>query len=174
MDPETARRLQVRRKILAVLGTILGAFLLLTVTSPGLYVGFPPSICWARTWNRWVFDRNEGRYRELAALIRADAVSLKPGESAFYSDTSVGGTAAVRRVSRNYGGLEIEAYRYRNETAVRFVQRRLWDGASFSLVYWDPQPNPGCIWWPADWWDNEYIEWIDPQWWSTYSSRSDS
>jgi hypothetical protein len=91
----------VRRKTPA----LLGAFLLVTFTSLGFYIGFPPAVSWPRTWNRWSFDRNESRYRDLAALIRVDAVILTSGESAFYEDSSIGGKAGVRRVPRNAMGL---------------------------------------------------------------------
>jgi hypothetical protein len=175
------RRLKGWQKVLmAALPTLLG-FLLFILSPVGINLGFPPSLWWANRCNRWTFERHQDRYREMAAVIKQQVVGVKGRTLVFFEIASGGELPTLKRLPENTPTDKlwslfaeerlIEAQRFQDGLVVRFLTRRVTGGGAYSLIWWDPKPAGDCVWWATDWWDNQHIDWIDGQWWSTYCSR---
>lgn len=154
----------------------MAGFVLITASPLGLRWGFPPSHWIYNRLNRWSFEREEGKYREMVADIRKRLGPVKDGDRHYFEwtlDPSLlpENTPVEKLDHLLREGRLIEANGFRGGgLVVRFVTRRVWGAGTYSLVFWDPKPDDYCILWAQDWWGNQYIDWIDGQWWSTYCS----
>lgn len=147
----------------------------------GISLGFPPSIRIGHWWNRTHFSLSEDDYRAMSARIGDQLKGGKPGDRDFFKLFPERNLASLQRLPPDTADETldrlldderlVEAYRFKDGLVVRFVMRRVSGGGTYSLVWWDPKPAGDCVWWTTDWWENEHIDWIDGQWWSTYSTQ---